>query len=133
MLNASDTPTIRNALNKRLGGEVGVTICDIKFEKAKFGDWYATDPHAEKPLLMMCETPFIRTRIEAHVGLPRTLVSYFDLPVPFEHTQLVNEIDEIAEQYKAARLQVVGRGGLLTHPDRQMRGSGLRGRWSQYG
>jgi len=133
MLNADDTPTIRNAIIKRLDREPGVVICDLKFEKAKFGDWYAVNPHKDNSFLLMCEAPFVRVRLESDIGLPRTLVSYFDLPVPFEHSDLLNHIDEIAEQYKAARLSIAGRGGLLTHPERQLDGSGLRGRWASYG
>ena len=112
MLTAADTPTIRNAVHKRLGKEPGVKICDIKFTKSEIA---------------------IRVGIVATLGLDDRIVtrSMFDLPSEFEHAHLVNELDEIAEQYKAARLDFFRNGGV--EGEKEVTGTGLRGRWAQYG
>ena len=134
MLIDEDTPTIRHAINRRLGVEPGVTICDIKFERYRKGDWYYADPQRPALLVAIAAEPFIRVNMEAEIGLPQSMVSRFELPIPFEHGHLLEEIDEIAEQYKAARKAHFGHGsGLILTPERQLQGSGLRGRWSRYG
>ncbi len=114
MLTDEDTPTIRHAINRRLGNEPGVTICDIKFGK---GMNYIV----------------VGILAELDNGGPITR-SRFELPIPFEHAHLIDEIDEIAEHMKAARKAHFGRGsGLILTPERQLQGSGLRGRWARYG
>ena len=114
MLTDEDTPTIRHAINRRLGVEVGVTICDIKFAKGL--NYIAVGILAE----LDNGGPITRSR--------------FELPIPFEHGHLLEEIDEIAEQYKAARKAHFGSGsGLILTPERQLQGTGLRGRWARYG
>ncbi len=113
MLTDEDTPTIRNALYRRLNAELGVKICDIKFARG---------------------AGFIRVGVLATIDDGPIARSMFELPNPFEHGHLVDEIDEIAEQCKAARKEHFGRGGgLILTPERQLQGSGLRGRWARYG
>jgi hypothetical protein len=62
------------------------------------------------------------------------LRSRFDLPPLFELRHVHNEIDEIAEQYKAARADFWKHGRVLPAemPEREMSGTGLRGRWTQH-
>ena len=112
MLTADDTPTIRNAIHRRLGKEPGVRICDIKFTKSEVA---------------------IRCGVVATLGMDERIVtrSMFDLPAEFEHSHLINELDEIAEQYKAARLEFFKTGGVVG--EKEVSGTGLRGRWAQYG
>jgi hypothetical protein len=131
MLTDQDTPTIRHAITRRLSLEPGVTICDIKFGRFVKGDWYAMDDG----MLVVADEPFLRVGVLATIDDGDTITrSRFDLPAEFEHGHLVAEIDEIAEQYKAARKERIGHGGgLILTPERQLQGSGLRGRWSRYG
>lgn len=132
MLYASDTPSIRFALHRRLDHEPGVQIVDIKFEKYKAGDRYTADLGGK--IWAVANEPFIRVGVLATLGGTILTRSRFDLPVPFEIGHLRNEIDEIAEQYKAARKEYFGRGhGVILTPETQLRGTGLRGRWADYG
>ena len=109
MLTAADTPTIRNAILKRIGKEPGVTIVDMPV--VKHAD------HLAVGLLLEVD----------HVLLVR---SRFDLPAMFDHSHLVNELDEVAEQIKAARKDAFGRGAALVQStEKVMAGTGLRGRW----
>jgi hypothetical protein len=113
MLTDEDTPTIRNAIMKRLDLELGVKICDIKFGKGLH---------------------HIAVGLVATIDDGPITMSRFDLPIPFEHGHLIEEIDEIAEQFKAARKAHFGNGsGLILTPERQLQGTGLRGRWARYG
>lgn len=113
MLTDEDIPTIRNAIYRRLNAEPGVTICDIKFG-------HGLNYIAVGVLATIDDGPITRSR--------------FDLPIPFEHGHLIEEIDEIAEQFKAARKAHFGSGsGLILTPERQLQGRGLRGRWARYG
>ncbi len=113
MLNRTDTPTIRNAIHKRLGKERGVTICEIKF-------WQHEDCISVGVLATVDEGPITR--------------SLFDLPPEWDIRHLWDEIDEVAEQMKAARKAHFGRGGLpMAKPEVQLAGTGLRGRWAKYG
>lgn len=114
MLTDEDTPTIRNAILRRLDIEPGVTICEVKFARGR--GYIAVGVLAE----LDNGGPLCRSR--------------FELPNPFEHGHLIEEIDEIAEQFKAARKAHFGTGsGLILTPERQLQGSGLRGRWARYG
>lgn len=113
MLTDEDTPTIRNAIFRRLDLEPGVTVCDIKFAKGR---------------------GYIAVGVLATVDDAVITRSRFELPVPFEHGHLVDEIDELAEQMKAARKAHFGSGsGVILTPERQLQGTGLRGRWARYG
>ena len=113
MLTEDDAPTIRHAITRRLDKEPGVEVCDIVMNSA--GDHIAVG---------------VLVRLDARI----VTRSRFDLPIPFEHGHLLNEIDEIAEQLKAARKTYFGRGGgFLIQPERQLMGTGLRGRWLSYG
>lgn len=111
MLTADDTPTIRNAILKRLGAEPGVIICEMKFAK----------------------TPgLIAVGLVATLGNTIIVKSRFDLPDPFEHGHLVAEIDEIAEQYKLARRDFFT-ARLPVSEAKTLPGTGTRGRWERYG
>jgi len=113
MLTDEDTPTIRNAIYRRLDKEAGVAICDMKFAKG---------------------AGYIAVGVLATIDDGPITLSRFELPNPFEHGHLIEEIDEIAEQMKAARKAHFGNGnGLILTPERQLAGTGLRGRWSRYG
>jgi|SRR6185312_359318 len=130
MLTEADTPTIRFAMIRRLDKEPGIEVCDLKFEKYAIGDRYRDFDKGEWSIAAV---PFIRVGLVATVGSAIVTRSKFDLPVPFSHQHLINEIDEIAEQFKAARKDFFGRGGAILTPEKQLAGSGLRGRWAQYG
>lgn len=116
MLTYSDEPTIRFAMMRRLDKEPGVKICEIK-----------TVPHLRD------DPPYIAVGVLATVMDAIVTRSIFELPAQFELRHLHNEIDEIAEQFKAARLDFFGKGCFLLEPEKQLAGSGLRGRWKQYG
>lgn len=108
MLTYEDEPTIRNAILKRLDAERGVCVCDI-----------FTEPDLD------C----IRVGVLATVDNAVVARSRFDLPEQFELAHLHNEIDEIAEQYKAARADFWAKGKELDAPEHRLAGTGLRGRW----
>lgn len=113
MLTADDTPTIRLAIQRRLGREPGVAICDIKFGKAA-GE--------------------IAVGILALVGAEKATIarSRFNLPDPFEIGHLHDEIDEIAEHLKvAARDHFTA--ALAVSAEHEIAGTGLKGRWARYG
>jgi hypothetical protein len=147
MLTYADTPTIRNAILKRLDTEPGVEVCEtlvvpIVRDIPHPNEWH-TDP--ERGIERYCafvdaNYDVLSERVE-HIGvgvlcrLGHMLVtkSRFDLPPEFTHQHLLNEIDEIAEQMKAARLDFFGRGAKLRDPEVQLAGTGLRGRWASYG
>lgn len=112
MLSFDDDATIRNAILKRLDGERGVRVCDIKMAPAR-----------------NAVPPYIRVGIESLLDAQFTCVSFFDLPGEFEIGHLRNEIDEVAEQYKSARLDRFFNGPTENGRMRTMRGTGLRGRW----
>lgn len=127
MLTGEDTPTIRFAIMRRLDKEPGVEICDLIVR---------TTEDIPGPMGLVYERPlgFIAVGILALLGQMLTTRSHFHLPDPFEIGHLHNEIDEIAEQYKAARKEFFGRGGnFMAHPEKQLAGTGLRGRWAKYG
>lgn len=116
MLTYENEPTIRFALIRRLDKEPGVKICDLQVV-----------PHLHD------DPPFIAVGVLAQLGSLLITKSVFHLPAQFEHAHLLNEIDEIAEQYKAARLDFFGRGAVMREPERQLRGNGHRGLWERYG
>lgn len=113
MLTADDTPTIRFALVKRIDAEPGMRSGEIKF---------------------LHGPGFIDVHVEVAVGgLDALLVhSEFHLPDPFEIGHLHDEIDEIVENAKGARLEF-WRNGRVMAGRRELPGTGLRGRWERYG
>lgn len=111
MLTADDTPTIRFAINRRLDAEPGVRVIDIKFRK---------------------EPGVIAVHLELTVGGALSVNSDFHLPDPFELGHLHNEIDEVAEACKQARLDF-WRNGRVMAGRKELAGTGLRGRWARYG
>lgn len=115
MLTVRDTPTIRNAIMKRLGKEPGIDSVHTTFRKHP-GEYIGVD-------------------IEIYLqGSGYWVNSTFDLPDPFEHAHLLNEIDQVAEGVKAARKAMFGRcAGLIVTPRVQLAGTGRRGLWAQYG
>jgi hypothetical protein len=109
MLTGDDVPTIRHAILKRLDAEPGVQVADIPVE-------LAADCIRVGVLAMLGETLVVRSR--------------FDLPPEFEIGHLHNEIDEIAEQYKAARADFWKQARMIAG-ERAVKGTGLRGRWGK--
>lgn len=95
-----------------------------------------TLPHArlgEEPTIHVVEDedpPHIRVGIRLQIDEGNLYVeSIFHLPLSFELRQVHNEIDEIAENVKEARLSY-WRNGRPAHTGRvKLRGTGLRGRW----
>lgn len=122
MLTYDDNATIRHAIIKRIDKEPNVAIADINM---------LNQPDAKPPHIQVGVWWFLKDSIQ-DAGLIDGR-SFFDLPAEFEHRQLLNEIDEIAEQIKAVRRETtVGR--LLWAPGKQqprkaVAGRGLRGTW----
>lgn len=113
MLTYHDLPTIKHAISKRLSKERGVKVCDIYVAPG-------SDAISVGVLTILDHT--------LNVG------SRFDLPPEFEIGHLHNEIDEIAEQYKAARKDFWSRGRVLEMPiNPVVSGTGLRGLWAKHG
>lgn len=110
----ADEPTIRWAILRRLDKEPGVQVCDIPIrDGGKDG---------------------IRVGVLAQLDGPDGLIvrSRFDLPEVFELIHIHNEVDEIAEQYKAARADF-WKHGRMPVSERAVAGNGIRGRWAQHG
>lgn len=129
MLTSADAPTIRFALRRRLDREPGAYVYEpILVQPFNAGDWY-TD--TETGLSMRAREKFIRVGLLVELGKTILVKSHFDLPDPFEHGHLLNEVDEIAESLKKARKGFFTSS--LVAPVRKVDGTGMRGRWSQYG
>ena len=122
MLGIDDQPTIRHAIMKRLDAEPGIKVCELKIV-----------PHEREtpPFIAVGVLCTIDGLFTDNATIARSL---FHLPLPeFEHRHLLNEIDEICEQMKAARKAQFGRGaGLILTPEKQLLGTGLRGRWGAW-
>lgn len=113
MLTETDLPIIRHAITKRLGAERGVRIVGIPMQ--------AKDGHIAVGVLAVLDEGSL------------IVSSQFHLPIPFELAHLHNEIDEMAEQYKAARVKFWASGRVMKIPATALAGSGLRGNWARYG
>lgn len=113
MLSFADYPTIKHAIMKRLDKEPGVDVLEIRILKRK--DCIAVGVHT-----------WVDKRLD-----PK---SFFDLPPEFDYRLLHDEIDEIAEQIKAARKDYFGKGIVImpVNTRRQLAGNGLRGNWKKY-
>lgn len=131
MLTSDDTPTIRNAVLKRLGLEPGVHVAEIKFQKYARGDEYFVDPPACKLTAITAE-PFVRVGLLLQLGESLIVDSRFDLPDPFEHGHLLAEIDEVAQGCKKARRDFFT-AALPVSERKFLPGSGTRGNWKRYG
>lgn len=129
MLTSADLLTIQFAIRCRLDAEPGVSVAlPIPMQAYGIGELYLD---LDRQMYRQAEVPFIRVGVLARLGNSITTRSWFDLPDPFEHGHLLNEVDEIAEQYKQAR-----KGFFLSPlmvPERKVKGTGLRGRWARYG
>jgi hypothetical protein len=118
MLTVTDTPTIRRAIMKRLDRSLGIDSVDMKF--AKF-------PGSHITVMLALNLGWVGGKVFL-------VNSSFDLPDPFEHGHLLDEIDQVAEQVKAARKDFFGRGpGVIRTPGTQLAGTGRRGLWARYG
>lgn len=116
MLTYDDASTIDFAVKRRLDTEPGVRR-----------SWVEIIPALD------ATPPFLHVVVTADMGdLVGLVTSLFDLPVPFEHRHLLNEIDEVAEGVKKARHDFF-RNGMQLKGLKDMGGTGLRGRWAQYG
>ncbi len=114
MLTYENEPIIRRAILNKLDKEPGVEICDIEIEKLK-------DCISVGILAVISHGPIFR--------------SIFHLPLVFELRHVHNELDEIAEQYKKGRMEFFRQAhyGQQDVPEQWLTGTGLRGRWQQYG
>lgn len=124
MLTYEDSPTIRNAIQKRLHEAGKTEIADIKIINM---------PDAKPPHIQVGVWFILKDRLNTDGVIdPR---SFFDLPAEFEHSHLLNEIDEIAEQLKVVRIET--RIGAIIHkpdavqPRKIVVGTGLRGNWPE--
>lgn len=116
MMTHEDMNTVQYALSKRLGEIPGVEALEVK-----------TKYHAHD------QPPFIAVGVEFLVDKMLVGISVFDLPVPFEHGHMMNELDQIAEQIKAIRRDA----GHLAPQTREVAnigsrpivGTGRRGLW----
>lgn len=121
MLTSGDTPTIRFAIRRRLDQERDAYVFEpILCQPYARGEWF-TDKNTG--LLCLVGEPFIRVGVLIELGRGKTIIvrSQFDLPDPFEHGHLLNEVDEIAEALKKAR------------KGHKVNGTGMRGNWGRYG
>jgi hypothetical protein len=139
MLPANSQPTIKNAILKRLGAERDVRVCDMMVVPCLSNGKPANDDQVEAN---DNDVGYIHVEVFATLtGGPvindneTPIVSMFELPVPFEHAHLLNEIDEIAEHLKQVRRDLwLPRGGRAVYvPITTIAGTGLRGGWRQYG
>jgi hypothetical protein len=122
MLTAEDKPTIRNAIRKRLDRERGVRVLSVPVKEHE--DCIRVGVH------ILLEN-LIQLTADESAEVPLQLISRFELPLSFEHAHLVNEIDEIAEQCKKARLDWWMRGRKL-EGFVELAGTGARGRWQKH-
>ncbi len=123
MLTYEDESTIRNAILKRIGKEPGVKIADIIIQNMP----KSVPPHIR--VGVWCVFPNESTAD----FIPDTR-SFFDLPASFDYKHLHNEIDEIAEACKKARIRaraarVICLPG-VEYGREAMMGTGARGRWN---
>lgn len=126
MLTYADEPTIKNAIIRRIDppkgkkGERGLKVCEVKIE-----------PH------LLQNPPFIAVGVLIAVDSEHDgpiVRGVFHLPAVFEHAHLINEIDEIVDRAKGARIDIKVNGKLMRLGEqRTMLGTGLRGRWQAYG
>lgn len=112
MLTWEDAPTIRWAILKRLEKEPGVRFVRV-FAKPFPGH--------------------IGVGVEATVHDTLQTRSHFRLPVEFEHAHLIREIDEIAEQIKAAWREFNGVIRSDQTAGGQLAGNGLAGNFRKVG
>ena len=99
--------TIRNILETRLEGMHGVKV--LEFKHKPIGD------HIRIGVLLDVD------------DLAIVVSSQFELPLIFEKRELLNQIDEIAEAVKTARLEVACTRDLPTTHSRELPGTGMRG------
>ena len=117
-LTFSDEPTIRNALMKRLPKEPGITVVDIVITKRPD-----------------CIFVGIDAEIDANSDAALITRSKFELPRWFDYQHLHDEIDQVCEQFKAARKQHHGRalaGQVVQSAEIALAGTGRRGLWRKY-
>ena len=116
---AEGEPTIRNAIIKRLDAETGVKTCEVRVDRVR--EAKAAGHFISVGVLVMLDGLLVGR-------------SLFHLPDPCEHLHLLNEIDEMCEQFKSARRRYTSEvlAGSARHGKVwQSLGSGLRGRWPE--
>ena len=107
----ADIPTIKNIIVTRLESIPRVKLLNFKFK-------------------IVADCLKLALLIEAD-ALRLGFDSFIELPLVFDKTQLLNEIDEIAEGIKTARLETIVCSDLKPAPlTRRLPGTGLRGRWA---
>lgn len=111
LLTGRDEPTIKHILTTRLETLPRVKILDFKMK---------TTRDCIK-IAVLLDVDDLKLGVD----------SYFELPLVFEKTQLLNEIDEIAEGVKTARVEMLVCTDLKPSPlTRRLPGTGIRGRWA---
>lgn len=112
MLTADDEPTIRWAITRRLDDEPGVEVLEVLVKGHDDAD-----------------PPYVAIGIHILLGKSLQVRSRIDMPRVFHHGDLLNQIDEVAEQCKEARADFWRRGRILAGHEKELKGSGLRGHW----
>ena len=108
-------PIVQRAIMRRVDTEPGVKICSIKMKHHK-GD---------------CLRVGLQYFILGDDGTELIGRSLFELPEIFEHSHLLNEIDQVCEQIKAAKKEHFGLAsrGSPSGTEKTLQGTGLRGLW----
>lgn len=116
MLTIADRDTIRHAIWKRLVAEPGVDI-------RKFED-IVIRLRKDKRAVEIALRIWVRPIPGFETGTVLKLSSGITAPLQFEHSRLLNEIDEVAEQIKATRREHLGISSSVLKPSVQMAGNG---------
>lgn len=109
MLTYADSPTIKNAITKRLAKERGVIVHEVYVGEGA-----------------SCVRVAVLLVVNGHLQVR----AMFELPQEFEYQHLHNEIDQIAEQCKEARREYWSRGRPERVENVPLKGTGLRGLWA---
>lgn len=111
MLTYADSPTIKNAITKRLAKERGVAVHEVYVGEG---------------------ASCIRVAVLLVVNGHLLVRAVFELPQEFDYVHMHNEIDQIAEQCKEARQEYWSRGRPEVVENVLLRGTGLRGLWEKH-
>lgn len=126
MLTIEDDSTIRHAIWKRLSAEPGVIL--HKFDdigiRARKERPRRSSLRKETVGIDIQVTMYVQPIVGIETGCVLKLTSAIQAPAQFEHSALLNEIDELAEQVKAARRQHNGVSVNIINDNVQLKGNG---------